>query len=251
VTTTRFALPLDDGQVAMATRAGPEVDLGKALRAMGLTTGVPTLVVTGPAAGISARDAGRLAALFERVVVPVVTAVRAAIVDTGGRGGVAELVGRARRLRKAQFALLGVTVDDGPGDVPRNHLDPEHSHFVLLPRSEAGDEAWWLSAVAGALAGGNYALTLVAGGGAGAWDAVTESVRAGRPVLAVGRTGGLADELAASTNRPGAGDRAAKLVASGLLQAVDPSKGEAHVTEVLGKALGRKEPDAGGAPWMM
>jgi hypothetical protein len=251
VITTRFALALDGGQVAMATRAGRDVDLAKALRAMGLTTGVPTLVLAGPSGGITTREAGRLGSLLQRVVVPVVGSMRAAVVDAGQRAGIAGLVGRARRVARAQFALVGVAADAGVGDHPRPDLDPDHSHFVLLPRADADDDAWWLQEVAGALAGGNHALTLLAGGGSAAWAVVAEGVRAGRPVLAVARTGGLADELAAAGRGREAGGRAAELAASGLVQAVDPAQGVAHVAGVLGTALGRREPDPGAAPWMV
>jgi hypothetical protein len=55
--------------VALAVRADPDVDLGRALRAMGLTTGVPTIVPVG--AGSSPSQLSRLGPLLEKVVAAV------------------------------------------------------------------------------------------------------------------------------------------------------------------------------------
>ena len=41
----RFPISFPDGRVALGVRGRPGSDLGPALRGMGLTTGVPTLVV--------------------------------------------------------------------------------------------------------------------------------------------------------------------------------------------------------------
>jgi hypothetical protein len=105
----------------------------------------------------------------------------------------------------------------------------------------------WIASVADAVAGGNRSVALVTGGGAPAWDDVAEHVRAGRLVMAVARSGGVADHLAAALAGRPADDRAAALARSGQVCAVDPGKGAAHVADELRAALSR--PDAiGPAP---
>ena len=47
MTIPRFPITFPAGRVALAVRADPGTDLGAALRAMGLTTGVPTIVLVG------------------------------------------------------------------------------------------------------------------------------------------------------------------------------------------------------------
>jgi hypothetical protein len=249
VTLPRLPIPFPAGQVALAVRAGPATDLPAAIRGMGLTTGVPTIVVVG--AGTRPAQVSRLGPLLEKVVVRVADAVDATVVDDGAAGGVAALLGQIRLRRKAGFALLGVAPDDGR-HVDGAGLDPEHTHFVLVPAGAPDARAAWVAAVAGAVAGGNGSVALVTGGGEPAWDDVVEHVRAGRAVLAVARTGGVADHLAAALAGRPADARAAMLARTGNVRAADPGRGAAHVAEELRTMLrtaGRSSPaELGPAP---
>lgn len=242
----RFPIIFPDGRVALGVRGRPGSELGPALRGMGLTTGVPTLVVVGAGARHSHVD--RLGPLLEKVVVAVAEAADATVVDDGLAGGVSGLLGRVRRGKKAGFPLLGVASDgsrgDGAGDGGRGDgagdgLDPGHTHFVLVPARSPRELFRWEAAVATALAGGNRSVVLLAAGGEPAWDAVAEHVHAGRLVVAVSRTGGVADQLSAAVARRPADARAAPLVASGRVAAVDPARGAAHVADMLRTFLSR------------
>lgn len=240
----RFPITFPDGGVALAVRGRPGSDLGPALRGMGLTTGVPTLVVVG--AGARRSHVDRLGPLLEKVVVAVAQAVDATVVDDGLAGGVSGLLGRVRRGKKAGFPLIGVASEDGrdgrAGDVDGDGLDPEHTHFVLVPARSPREVFRWEAAVATAAAGGNRSVVLLAAGGEPAWDAVLEHVRAGRLVVAVSRTGGVADHLSAAVAGRPADARAASVVAAGQVAAVDPGRGAAHVADMLRTYLSR--PDA-------
>lgn len=241
MTLPRFPISFDDGQVALGVRARPDADLGKALRGMGLTTGVPTIVlVTG---GSLSGQLQRLVPLLEKVVVPVVEAVDATVVDEGAGGGVAAVLGAARRRKKAGFPFVGVAPDatrrHGPDPAT---LDSEHTHFVLVPAYESGVLARWVAAVATAVAGGNRSVALVTAGGEPAWDAVAAHVTAGRLVMAVAHSGGVADDLVAALAGRSSERRAASLTASGQVCAVDPGRGATFVADMLRSALSR--PDA-------
>jgi hypothetical protein len=219
--------------VALAVRPPPGGDLAKALRGMGLTTGVPTIVLAGAGAGPSQLD--RLGPLLEKVVIPVALEAGAAVVDEGAVTGVGARLGLATIHKKAQFPLVGVAAEDraGSGD----GLDPNHTHFVVVPADRPGWAAAWISSVASALAGGNGCVALLAAGGDAAWREVAEHIRAGRRILVVRRTGGPADHLAAAAAGNAADPRAAPLVATGQVTVVDPSRGAAHLVEVLRQAL--------------
>ena len=250
----RFPITLADGTVALGVRPGPGMDLAKAVRGMGLTTGVPTLVLVG--AGTRPAQVARLGPLLEKVVVKVADTVTATVVDEGTRGGVAGLLGQVRTRREAGFPLLGVAPDDGrdsghpdPRGLPTAEhnpdgweLDPGHTHFVLVPAHDDAGVARWVSTVAYALAGGNRSVALVAAGGEPAWASVAEHVRAQRVVMAVARSGGVADHLSAALAGRPADSRAVPLARSGQVCSVDPGKGAAYVAEVLAGALSR--PDA-------
>jgi hypothetical protein len=219
--------------VALAVRADPDVDLGRALRAMGLTTGVPTIVPIG--AGSKPAQIARLGPLLEKVVVAVAEAAEATVVGAGTAGGLGEALGQARRRKKAGFPMVGVASD--AADV--EELEPEHTHFVLVPADHGAGLARWVSAVATASAGGNRSVAVVAAGGEPAWEAVAAHARAGRLVMAVARTGGVADQLAAACDGRTADARARVLAGSGQVLAVDPSRGAAYVAEVLRGMLRR------------
>ncbi|MCA1675503.1 MAG: hypothetical protein LC799_26050, partial [Actinobacteria bacterium] len=79
LTLPRFPISFADGQVALGVRVGPHTDLSRALRAMGLTTGVPTIVPV--TAGSRPAELSRLRPLLEKVVVSVAEAVDATVVD--------------------------------------------------------------------------------------------------------------------------------------------------------------------------
>lgn len=241
LTVPRFPISFDDGHVALAVRADPDVDLGRALRAMGLTTGVPTIVPLGN--GSRPAHLARLGPLLEKVVVAVAESLDATVVDDGGPGGLAEVLGAARRRKKAGFPMVGVA-SDGAG---AEDLDAEHTHFVLVPADHGAGVARWVAAVATASAGGNRSVAIAAAGGEPAWEAVAAHARAGRLVMAVARTGGVADQLAAACAGQAADPRARALADSGQIFAVDPAAGATKVAGILKGALSR--PDAlGPAP---
>jgi len=236
LTISRFPITFDDGRVALAVRAEPDTALPPALRVMGLTTGVPTIVMVG--AGSTPAQLSRLGPLLEKVVVAVAEEVGTAVVADGRAGGLGAAVGEARSRKKAGFPCVGVApAGAGPAD-----LEPAHTHFVVVPAHSRPAVAAWTAAVATGLAGANRSVALVLAGGEPAWDAVAANVDAGRLVMAVARTGGVADELAsAGANRPADG-RAVAVARSGRLLVVDPAAGATRVAEALRSALSR--PDA-------
>lgn len=236
MTLSRFPITFDDGGVALAVRAEPHTELPAALRVMGLTTGVPTIVLAG--AGSSPAELSRLGPLLEKVVVAVAEEMGATVAVDGRAGGLGARVADARRHKKAGFPLVGVA----PGDAGPPDLEAACTHFVLVPAHSAPALAAWTAAVGSALAGANRSVALAVAGGDRAWDTLAANVSAGRLVMAVARTGGVADQLAAAAAGRPADQRAADVARSGQLYVVDPGGGAARVAEALRTVLGR--PDA-------
>lgn len=242
MTVPRFPIAFASGQVALAVRAGPGTDLPRALRAMGLTTGVPAIVAV--SAGSRPGQLSRLGPLVQKVLVKVAEAVEATVVDEGDAAGVGAVLGDARRRAKAGFPLLGVA----PDAADASRLDAEHTHYVFVPASGRGQVARWVAEVTTAVAGGNRSVALVAAGGEAAWESVAAHVEAGRLVMAVARSGGVADQLAAALAGRGGDGRARALAGSGQICAVDPGRGAAYVAETLRGALSRPDALGPGAP---
>jgi hypothetical protein len=136
------------------------------------------------------------------------------------------LLGRAHAASGSQAPLVGVVAETlacRPGEEVAGAaapLEPNHTHFVLVPGSSWGDEAPWLARLAGAIAGLRPSVTVLVNGGEMSLTDVAESIAAGRPVLVTVGTGRLADELGAALLGEPTGDRAAELAGSGLVEAV-------------------------------
>jgi hypothetical protein len=185
-------------------RPEPE-PLDAGLARLGLTGPRPVLVLVGGAANLPERIAPRLLSLFEGLA-PHLDALGATLIDGGTAFGVMALMGRARARTGARFPLLGIAPRgmvvlaaaaadpaDGTEKVP---LDPDHTHFILVPGDRWGEESPWISAVADRLAGARGSLMLVAGGGEITRLDVMHRLRAGGPVLTLAGSGGTADDLA-------------------------------------------------------
>lgn len=134
----------------------------------------------------------------------------AAILCGGTDIGVMAAVGKARGHSSFQFPLVGiapegsVTWPEGPRNLnllpvggEREQLEPHHSHFILVPGSQFGDETKWISRAASMIATGrNKSVSVLVNGGKVSQMEVDESLSANRPLIVLSGTGRLADEIA-------------------------------------------------------
>lgn len=150
-------------------------------------------------------EAGPAAAIdtvFRECLIPLCERFGLLVIDGGTDAGVMALMGRARAAARARFPLLGVAARgtvNAPGALGRPEraaLEPNHSHFLLVPGDRWGDEVRWISAAATCLSAGHAELTLVAGGGKVTERDVAVSLEAGRPTLLLVGSGGAADRIA-------------------------------------------------------
>jgi hypothetical protein len=201
-----FTVGFEAGRTATAARVEDADDLPGALGTLGLTGPRPVVVMVGGAGGMTDADTDRLASVLADAVIPAISASRAAVIDGGTDAGIMRMMGRAR----TGFPLIGVAAEGtvllpgrpaGRGDAAP--LESHHSHFLLVPGDTWGDESPWLATTATLLAGGSPSVTVLVNGGKIAFDDVTESLTAGRPVLVLDGTGRTADLIAAARN----GDR--------------------------------------------
>lgn len=224
---TPFSIDFPLHGAAVAARVRAREDLAAALARLGLAAPRPVLVLAGDAAnGTVSPD--ELRPLFDEALIPRALAHEACIVDGGTDAGVMRLVGRAHARAGGRLAIVGVVVDalaGRPGQPPADPagapLEQHHTHFLLVDGTHWGDEAPWIAAVADVLADGAPSATVLVGGGEIARHDATESVRAGRPVIAVAGSGRTGDEIAAAARDEPCGEEARALAGSGLLWAVD------------------------------
>jgi hypothetical protein len=168
-------------------------------------------------------------------------------VDGGTDAGVMQMMGQARAETAATFPLIGVTPAGKvalPDRIPSSKvtaLEPHHTHFVLVPGSNWGDESPWLARVASVLANGAPSVTVLVNGGENAWTDVSENLKANRPLLVIAGSGRLADTLAAALRGEATDERARELVASGLAQAIDMTESFDRLTRLLNEMFSAQE----------
>jgi hypothetical protein len=215
-------------------------ELPGALREIGLQDSRPTLVLVGGAAGLRQTHLDHLRPFFVDRLVPLAQELGASVVDGGTDTGVMRLMGQGRAEAGGDFPLIGVaalgTVTfpganlSQPWAIP---LEPHHTHFLLVPGFRWGDESPWLSRTAKALARRAPSVTILVNGGATAWEDVSQSVRAKRPVVVIGGTGRVADILAATLASQDGEGQARELAASGLLRVIQFSEPFAALRTVI------------------
>ena len=201
-------------------------DLPRVLEEAGLSSG-PVLVLVGGAGGLEVDEEERLSDLIRDYLVPAIARNRAMVVDGGTDSGIMRAIGKARSDTGAQFPLIGVasagtvrSPDMEPGPESDAAVDPNHTHIVLVPGHEWGDESPWLSAVASALSVGHRSATMLVNGGEIAYADVHHSLNEGRPVIVLAGSGRTADAIAWADRDRSADGRAARIAASPLVRVV-------------------------------
>lgn len=223
--------------------------LSRRLAAGGIAAPAPAVVVVGGASGLDPADAVRCKRLFAEVLIPVLTDTGATVIDGGTDAGITRLVGRARRHAGAVGQHVGVVARGTVAWPEQPHADgavpvePNHTHIVVVPGVEWGDEAPWLSAVATAIAGKAPSITLLANGGEIAYRDVQASLTAGRRVFVLSGTGRTADEIAhaAATDTPES--KALNIARSPLVTVLPDDPGK--LIHAIGSALGAAIPCSG------
>ncbi|QKQ77596.1 hypothetical protein [Nostoc sp. TCL240-02] len=221
-------LTFDSGQTALAIRVDRQAELPDALERIGLGGSHSILVVVGGASKISEADFLRIKRLFTEVLAPIAESLGAYVVDGGTDAGVMQLMGEARTQIGAKFALIGVTPENKVAlpnqqepDADLTPLEPNHTHFVLVPGDNWGDESPWISDVATMLANNAPSVTVLLNGGEITFDDAFSSVNTGRLVVVIAGSGRTADILADALRGKATDERAKKLAKSGILQYVN------------------------------
>ena len=223
-----------EGQTARIIEAPPWGNEPNLVTALGLTPGRPVLLLVGGADGfdrdtpLQSEQRNRLLQLFGRGLLRAADAAGATVVDGGTNAGVMAVLGTAARSQPRPVVLVGVAPagkvlrpdETSPGADSRTPLEPNHTHFVLVPGSQWGEEAPWLAHLATVVAGDEGSATVCVNGGEIALADVRHSVEARRPVVVLDGSGRTADALAAAVRGEDSDPVVAELAASGWVHAV-------------------------------
>jgi hypothetical protein len=230
-----FPLSFENGHQSIAIQVQSRADLEMALAQFHLPIPCATLVVVGGANGLTSDYLEQLRSLFQEVLCPLAEQFGLAVVDGGTDAGVMQLMGQARLASNSTFPLIGVVVQSKAilpeciaiVDQDAADLEAHHTHFVLVPGEEWGDESHWIGDVADRLTGAiEPSVTVLINGGEIALNQdVPNSLEQGRPVLVIAGSGMAADELAAAKQGKTDDPDIRSMAKSSLLSVVDLTAG--------------------------
>jgi hypothetical protein len=213
-------------------------DLEQSVSELQLVDSYPVIVLIG---GNIDEQYAKVSRRAIQIISSIAEEIKAAVICGGTDMGAMAEIGRARWLNGYKFPLIGiapealVTWPGGPRSTrflwwgtQRWQLEPHHSHFILVPGSQFGDESPWIVELAAVLSKGYQSVTILINGGEVSRKDIELSVENGRPVIALSRTGRLADELARQSDRD-------KLIT------IVPANAEQQIVEVVHAALLVKE----------
>lgn len=186
-------------------------DLGQAISELQLTDTYPVIVLIGGGIDEQQAAATRRAILS---ISRIADEMKALIICGGTDMGVMAEIGRIRWKSGYTFPLVGITPEelvtwtDGPRSTKflwwgkqRWQLEPHYTHFILVPGSQFGDESPWIVDAASLLSRDQRSVTILINGGEISRKDIHLSLESGRPVIALSRTGRLADELSQDPER--------------------------------------------------
>ena len=186
-------------------------DLVQAISELRLDDGYPVIVLIGD--GIDKQQAAATRRAI-KTIAGIAANLNAVIICGGIDMGVMAEIGHIRWKSGYTFPLIGiapeqlVTWTDGPHTTKfllwgekRWQLEPHYSSFILVPGNQFGDESPWIFDAATIVSKGHRSVTILINGGEVSRKDIDFSLRKGRPVIALSRTGRLADEIARQPNR--------------------------------------------------
>lgn len=186
-------------------------DLPQALSELHLQGSYPVIVLIGGEIEKQQEDMTRRAI---HIISGIAEENKALVICGGTDMGIMAEIGQARWKNGHTFPLLGVAPEElvtwprGPKGFKflswgskRWQLERHYSHFILVPGNQFGDESPWIVDAATILSNGYWSVTILVNGGEVSRKDIELSLENSRPVIALGGTGRLANELAIDSDR--------------------------------------------------
>ena len=185
---------------APAAHITEDKEIQEALKQLQIPHPRPVIVLVGGASGIGWLDTFRVRKAI-RVVARLAEEMGAVVVDGGTQAGIMKEMGNQRKRNRFSFSLIGVVFDSLlMREDPKSILDPNHTHFFLIPGEHWGDESAWISKIATVIAGDRSSITVLVNGGEISKTDVEYSLLENRPAIVLRGTGRMADQMALSGN---------------------------------------------------
>ena len=190
---------------------GKPSNLPQAISELSLKDDHPVIVLIG--GEIDKKDAA-VTQQAVQTISKIAQDLKAIVICGGTNMGIMSEIGHTRRRNHHDYPLVGVAPEElvtwpqGPQGTKflwwgkeRWQLEPHCTHFILVPGSNFGDESPWIVDTATLLSRNQHSVTILLNGGEVSRKDIELSLEHGRPVIALSRTGRLADELAREPER--------------------------------------------------
>lgn len=188
-------IPLKHDINVAAINIAENSEIPEALNQLGIPHPKPVIVLVGGASGIGWLDKFPMRKAIG-IITKLAEETQSIVLDGGTQAGIMKEIGRQRKREKLSFPLIGVVFDNLIiKEEPKSILDPNHTHFFLIPGDDWGDESAWISRIATSIAGDNKSITILVNGGNISRTDVEYSLLENRPVFIMRGTGRLADEI--------------------------------------------------------
>ena len=188
-------IPLNRDINVDAVNISDNSEIPEALNQLGIPHPKPVIVLVGGAGGIGWLDKFPMRKAIG-IIKKLAEETQSVVLDGGTQAGIMQEIGKQRKKGQFSFPLVGVVFDSLiMKEDPKSILDPNHTHFFLIPGDDWGDESAWISKIATSIAGDNKSITILVNGGNISRTDVEYSLLENRPVFIMRGTGRLADEI--------------------------------------------------------
>lgn len=188
-------ISLKGEQKTKAAHISDNQDIEKAIEELQIPHPKPVIVLVGGAGGIGWWDKFPMRKAI-RIIARLAEETQSVVVDGGTQAGIMTEIGKQRKSNKFSFPLIGVVFDSlFTKEEPASILDPNHTHFFLIPGEDWGDESSWISKIATVIAGDKKSITVLVNGGNISRSDVGYSLLENRPTFVMRGTGRMADEI--------------------------------------------------------
>lgn len=188
-------IPLKHDINVAAINIAENSEIPEALNQLEIPHPKPVIVLVGGASGIGWLDKFPMRKAIG-IITKLAEETQSIVLDGGTQAGIMKEIGIQRKRDKFSFPLIGVVFDSLIiKEQPKSILDPNHTHFFLIPGDDWGDESAWISKIATSIAGDNKSITILVNGGNISRTDVEYSLLENRPVFIMRGTGRLADEI--------------------------------------------------------
>ncbi len=188
-------LSLKRGVTVGAVNITEDREIRQALTDLQIPHPKSVIVLVGGASGIGWLDKFPMSKAI-RIITRLAEETQSVVVDGGTQAGIMKEIGKQRKQKKYSFPLVGVVFDSLlMQEEPQSILDPNHTHFFLIPGEDWGDESAWISKIATAIAGDQQSITVLVNGGNISRTDVEYSLLENRPTFVMRGTGRMADEI--------------------------------------------------------